>query len=68
MLSPIVESGDMPVVQRRTQVLGAGEIKHLLDDIGHFPQAGRTNGIGSDLGVVAVGVTQRVSSPSEVVR
>jgi hypothetical protein len=50
MLGPIVESGDMTVVQRRTQVLGAGEMKHLLDDVGHFPQD-RTNGRhGSNLG------------------
>ena len=50
MLGPIVESGDMPVVQRWTQVLGSGEMKHLLDDV-HFPQDrtnGRMDGIGSD--------------------
>jgi hypothetical protein len=68
MLGPIVESGATPVVQRRAQVLGAREIKHVLDDVRYFPQAGRTNGIGSDLGVVPVGVRHRASSPSEVVR
>jgi hypothetical protein len=63
MLGPRVESGNMPVVQRRTQVLGAGEVKHLLDEVRHFPKD-RTNGIGSDLGAAAVGV----KSASSLVR